>query len=296
MRTFVRVVEAGNLSAAARALRLSLPAVSRQITALEADLGTALILRTTRKMSVTESGRLFYERALRILRDVEDAHEAVRAARGPHGKVTITVPVTWSLVYLRRLLQMPRARQSCVDLDLHLEDRIVDLIGDGVDLAVRAGVPPPDSANVLATVLQRFRRVPVASPAYLRRNGSPASPDGLSRMDALIQIPNASPLDEWRFEKDGIERVVTVRGKLRSNVPHALREAALAGAGVALLPDWLVEPDLAARRLRRLLPGWSTPELCIYVVQRSDLRGSARVRAAIDLLRACVAEPPEPHE
>jgi DNA-binding transcriptional LysR family regulator len=289
--TFVRVVESGSLSAAARALRLSLPAVSRQIAALEAGLGATLLLRTTRRLTVTEAGRTFYERSLRVLREVEEAQDSVRSSSTPSGKVTITAPVTWGLTYLTSVVQSAHARYPALQLDVRLEDRLVDLVGDGVDIAVRAGVPPPDSAQIVASPLLRFRRLPVASPRYLRRHGTPGVPDALARHEALVQIPEAAPLDMWRFERAGVERSVAVRGRFRSNVPQALRQAALAGLGIALLPEWLVTTHLATRRLRALLPDWSTPPVSVYALQRADLRGSARVRAALDLLRGAVAAP-----
>jgi DNA-binding transcriptional LysR family regulator len=282
MATFVRVVEAGSLSAAARAQRLSLPAVSRQLSALEDDLGVALLVRTTRRLSLTDAGRRWYERSLRVLREIDDARAAVDDARGVRGALTVSAPVTLGLTHLVPRLPALLEGHPGLTVELRLEDRVVDLVADAVDVVVRAGVPLPDSASLIAQPLLRFQRVAVAAPAYLRRRGVPREPAALAKHECLIQLGAAGPLSSWRFFRGDEEHTVEARGSLRVNAPLALLDAARAGVGIALLPDWLVAADLEARRLRRVLGPWRTAEVTAWALYRVEMRTSPRVRAFVD--------------
>ncbi len=285
MTTFVRVVESGSLSAAARSLRLSLPAVSRQLSALEDELGAPLLLRTTRRLTVTDAGRQYYTRCLRILRDVEEARSAVRSSREVEGRLTVTAPVTFGLTHVTPHLPALLARHPGLSVDLTLEDRVTDIVGDGVDVALRAGIAPPDSTSFMAHPLMTYRRLAVAAPRYLKRRGEPKEPSALARHEALAHLPGAGSSGTWHFQREGQEVAVEVKGPLRMSAPLALLDAAVEGLGVALLPDWLVSEDLASGRLQALLPGWETPLLTLSTVHRTELRGAARVRAFIEHLR-----------
>jgi DNA-binding transcriptional LysR family regulator len=285
MATFVRVVEAGSLSSAARGLRLSLPAVSRQLSALEDELGAPLLLRTTRRLTVTEAGRQYYARCLRILREVEEARGEVRAGREVAGRLTVTAPVTFGLSHVTPHLPALLERHPGLHVDLLLEDRVTDLVGEGVDVALRAGIAPPDSTAFMAHPLMTFHRIPVASPRYLKHRGEPKAPEALARHAALVQLPGAGSAGTWHFQREGKEVAVEVTGPLRISAPLALRDAAVAGLGVALLPEWLVAGDVAEGRLQALLPGWGTPPQTLSAVHRMELRGAARVRAFLEHLR-----------
>lgn len=282
MATFVKVVESGKLSSAAKMLRLSLPAVSRQISALEESLGGPLVLRTTRTLTVTEGGRRYYEHCLRVLREVEVAQSSMRAGHTVSGLLTVTTAVTFGLARVSPHLPALLAAHPGLRVDLRLEDRLVDLVTEGVDIAIRGGSPLPDSTSLIARPLTTFQRVVVASPAYLRRCGTPTTPADLPRHDALAHLGASGIADRWHFTKDGVESVAELRSSLRTNAIYALRDGALAGLGLALLPDWLVAADVAAGRLKILLRGFATKPTVISAVHRTELRGGQCIKAFID--------------
>lgn len=287
MTTFVKVVDAGKLSTAARALRMSLPAVSRQISALEEEVGGPLILRTTRTLTVTDGGRRYYEHCLRVLREVEAAQSSVRAGKTIAGLLTVTAAVTFGLSRVGPHLPSLLGAHPGLRVDLRLEDRLVDLVAEGVDIAIRGGAPLPDSPSLIARPLTSYPRVLVASPGYLRRRSEPRTHGDLAQHDAIIHLGASGIADRWRFTKDGSEFVVEVRGALRTNAVYVLREGALAGLGIALLPDWLVANDVAAGRLKLLLRSYSAQPTTVSAVHRTELRGEPRVKAFIDhLIRA----------
>lgn len=285
MATFVRVVETGSLSAAARAQKLSLPAVSRQLRALEEDLGVSLVARTTRRLGVTDAGRRWYERCLRVLREVDDARGAVGGG-AVRGTLVVSASVTLGMRFVVPHVAPLLARHPQLSVELRLEDRVVDLAGDAVDVAIRAGVAPPDTASLVAQPILRFRRVVVASPAYLKKRGALKEPEQLTSHCCLVQLGGVAPLETWTLvrEHDGDERRVAVRGALRTSAPAAIRELVRSGVGVALLADWLVEDDLAAGRLRRVLPAWASRPISAWAIYRAELRGSPRVRAFVDAI------------
>lgn len=281
MATFVGVVESGSLSSAARRLGLSLPAVSRQLAALEVELGIELVSRTTRRLKVTEAGERYYARCRRVLREVEEAQSSVREGQ-PRGPLSVAAPISLGLSQIAPRLPALVARHPGLRVDLRLEDKIVGPVGEGVDVAVCTGLAPPDGVALVARTLMTFRQALVASPAYLRRRGVPKEPAALARHDALMPLPALGPPDAWRFLREGVDARVEIAGAFRSNAPHALREAALAGLGVALLPEWLIEGDVASGALRTLLGDWSAPTVNVLALHRAELRHSACVRAFLE--------------
>ncbi len=289
MSTFVRVVEAGNFSSAAKQLRLSAAAVSRQIATLEEELKVSLLRRSTRRMAITAAGRLYYERCLRILREVEDAQALGRGA-AIDGFLRVNAPVTFGLARLVPHLHALMQRHRGLRLDLRLEDRLIDLALEGMDVAIRVGGAPPESSDVVAQPLFGFRRILVASPRYLKRMGEPKTPEALAKHDALTHPLGNAP-DSWSLTDGEREARVRLNVMVRSSALHAVRALAEAGAGVALLPDWLVTDEVRARSLRVVLPAWHTEPVSVHALYRTAQRGSARVRALIDHLRAAYAEP-----
>lgn len=287
MRTFVRVVETGSLSAAARSLRVSLPAVSRQLRALEEDLATQLIARSTRRLSVTDAGKRYYAECLRVLRSADNARDAVSAEGAARGTLVVSAPVSLGLRFVvPRMAPLLRAHPDLA-IELRLEDRIVDLVGDAVDIAVRGNAPAPDSHAVIAQPLFTFRRHVVGSPAYLKRRGTPKDLDAIADHDCVAQISPLQIATRWELEQtsSGERRSLTIQGVLRSNAPIVLRDLALDGAGLALLPEWLVEDDLARGALRRVLPTWASVPFTVYTVHRAELRGTLRIKAFLDAIR-----------
>lgn len=286
MTTFVRVVEGPSLSAAARALRLSLPAVSRQLSALEADLGTPLVLRSTRRLHVTEAGRRYYAHCQRVLADIEATRNDLRGARAVSGTLVVSASFTYGSLVIAPLLPALVEKHPRLSIDLRLEDHLTDLVGEGVDVAVRAGAPPPDSANLVAHPVATMHRIVVASPRLLRRHRAPRTLEDLAPLPKLLQVTPAGAAVRWVLARDGEAHVMEATGRLRSNAPRTLRDLAIAGAGAAYLPSWLVSDDLAAGRLRRVLPGWSSPALTAFALFRTELRGAPRLRVLLDALHA----------
>jgi DNA-binding transcriptional LysR family regulator len=286
MAAFVRIVESGSLAAAARQLRLSPAAVSRRLSTLEASLGAPLILRTTRSFTVTEAGRHYYQRCLRVLREIDDAQRSVRAHEEVDGLLTVSAPVTFGLALVCPHVPALLAQHKKLRIDLRLEDRVVDLVSEAVDVAIRSGIDPPDSTSLVAQPLVTYGRVVAAAPAYLEMRGEPQDPESLSGHDLLVNAGGCGTRPVWQLLRDGRSVEIQVRASFRSNAPYALREAALNGSGVALLPEWLVRHDVERGALRVLLPDWSTAPVRAFTIHRTELRGASKVQAFVDHLRA----------
>jgi DNA-binding transcriptional LysR family regulator len=284
MATYVRVVEAGSFSAAGKQLRISSGAVSRQIATLEEGLGKTLLRRSTRRMEITAEGRRYYEACLRVLREVEEAQAAGRGP-GHEGPLQITAPVTFGLERVVPHMAGLMTKHPWLRLDLRLEDRLLDLALEGVDVAIRVGNPPAPTADVVAHPLASFRRLLVASPAYLKRRGEPKTPEGLAKHDALTYTATGLA-DTWTLVDDSREARVRLSVVFRSNAPHAVRELATAGVGIGLLPEWLVAERTRSRVLRVVLPAWRSAPVNVYALHRTEYRGARAVRALIEHLRA----------
>jgi DNA-binding transcriptional LysR family regulator len=284
MTTFVRLVEGKSLSAAARAQRLSLPAVSRQLRALEEELGATLVVRSTRRLHVTDAGRAWYEQSQRVLRQVEEARASVRGTGAVRGTLVVSASLTFgSMIIVPRLAKLAEKHPE-LTIDLRLEDQLIDLVGEGVDVAIRAGSPPPDSAALIAHPLVRMDRMLVAAPRLLRKHGVPRDPAQLARLPALVQVTPGGSVVPWKLRRGDETRVVEVTGHLRSNAPIALRDLAIGGSGVAYLPDFVVAADLEAGRLRRVLPEWSSPPITAWALHRAELRATPRIRAFLEAM------------
>ncbi|MBC8073897.1 MAG: LysR family transcriptional regulator [Deltaproteobacteria bacterium] len=284
MQTFVRVVDGKSLSAAARAQRLSLAAVSRQLQALEAELGTSLVVRSTRRLHLTDAGERWYAHCIRVLREVEEARAAMRGDDVPRGTLVVSASLTFGQVVVIPILTALAERHPQLVVDLRLEDQLVDLVGEGVDVAIRAGSSPPDSTAYLARPIFAMTRVLVASPKWLRKHGTPRQPEQLGAMAALVQVTPSGTLVRWSLQRGDVRTTVEVHGGLRCNAPMALRDLAIAGAGIAYVPDWLVVDDLAEGRLRRVLPEWASAPINAWAIHRSELRGAAKLRAFLEAL------------
>lgn len=286
MHTFVRVVEAGSLSAAAKQLGVSTAAASRHVATLEAEVGTTLLARTTRRMSVTEKGQAYYERCLRVLREVDDAQAIGRAERG---MLRLSLPVSIGGIAGASLVAALSGRMPETRLDVRFEDRVVDLVLDDVDLAVRVHGKPPLSTEIVARPLSQWSRVVVASPSWVRRHGEPSSPATLARYGALSTTPD--PRGESLVLVDGDRRArVTLDVRTSCNDGRVIHSLVLDGRGVAVLPAWFVRADVSAKRLRRLLPGWQTEPVVVHALYRAAHRNERRVRALVEHLREVYSE------
>lgn len=286
MATFVRIVDAGSLSKAAETLKVSPAAVSRQLTALEHELGATLVVRTTRRIALTEEGARFREHAERTLDEAEEARASVRRNRAAAGLVTVSAPTAIGLSGLDDAVAALVAKHPGLRIDLRLEDHPVDILADGIDVAVRAGLAPPDSTTFVAHALGATARVLVASPSYLRRRGEPRDPRSLADHDALVHLHAGGGVGVWRLEGDEGLVQVPVTGPLRATALHVLRSGALAGAGIALLPRFLVARDVAEGRLRALdLGGFKPVSQSVHALVRAESNGRARVRVFIERAR-----------
>lgn len=287
MRVFAAVVDRSGFSAAADALDLSTTSVTRQVAALEKRLGTRLLNRTTRRVSLTSAGAAYYQRAVQLLAELDDIEAAVGAqALAPSGLLRINAPVSFGIARLGPLLAGYRVRYPQVKLDLSLNDRLVDMVEEGFDVAIRITRQP--APNLIARKLADARILLCASPDYLARAGTPATPDALSQHACLAYSYWAGG-DEWTLQGPGRETTVHIGGCLRANNGDVLREAALAGMGIVLQPDFVVGEDIVAGRLVPVLPGWSVPPIGIHAVYASRSHLAPKVRSFIDYLVEALA-------
>jgi len=286
---FVRVVREGSFSAAARVLELTPSAVSKQIGRLEDRLTVRLFNRTTRRLSLTEEGAAFYERASRILADLEDAAESVSSLKAvPRGRLRVTLPTAFGILHLLPALPDFMARHPEVTLEIDLNDRFVNMIEEGFDLALRVG--DLEDSSLIGRRLAANRRVLAAAPGYLTGRAAPQRPADLAAHDCLIYTYRAQRHDWHLVDENGKECVVSVTGKIETNNPMMLREAALSGLGVVLLPLWIIGPDLKAGRLERILPTHHWPDNAIHAVYPPGRHLSAKVRSFVDFLVERFAE------
>ncbi|MDB5965131.1 MAG: LysR family transcriptional regulator [Polaromonas sp.] len=283
MQVYVAVVEGGSFVAAAERFDTSTASISRQVAALEAHLGARLLQRTTRRLSMSEPGRAFYERAQQILADIAETEAVVgREATQPTGLLRVSVPLSYGVREFARILPAFRARYPGLRLDLDLSDRTVDLVNDSVDVAVRIGGAP--GQNLIARKIAPVRIVVCAAPAYLARRGVPHTPEDLAGHDTLSYSWLATG-DTWNFRHgDGVEQAVRIEPLVHANNGDLLRELALAGGGIIAQPDFIVAQDLARGALVPLLQDWPMAESHVYAVYLSRKFLSPKVRVFIDFL------------
>lgn len=283
MEAFVRVAETRSFSEAARRLRTSKSLVSRQVAALEAELGVRLFNRTTRSLTLTEEGRGYQTQVVRILGEIEAANASVSMLQVvPRGRLRMNAPMSFGVLHLAPAIRDFLARYPEIDLDLTLNDRYVDLVDEGFDLAVRIGRLADSS--LVARKLAPMRLVVCGSPAYLATHGVPATPEDLRQHQCLAYSSNALH-DEWRFgDADGRVATMEIKGRLRINNGDALRVAALQGLGLVNLPSFIIGGDLQAGTLVSVLTDHETQDAGIHVVYPHGRHLSLKVRALVDFL------------
>ncbi len=297
MRAFVRAVDLGSFSKAAAEEGLKVSTVSRYVSALEADLSAALLNRSTRRMHMTEAGAMFYERAQQILADVEEARTATASLNDrPRGLLRINLPGAFGRLHIVPHLKDFLSAYPDLKVDATLTDATVDLIESGSDVAVRIGALT--DSTLVARRLAPHRRALVAGPSYVEAQPLVAAPDDLRRHECLMFA--LQPSGAWYFRRRGSgdePLTVPVGGHLRANDSEALRGAALAGLGIALLPTWLVGEDIRAGRLLPLLPEWDGlispgPERAIWGVYPPKKVVSPKVKVFLDFLARRFGSPP----
>lgn len=294
LTAFVSVVDHGGFAKAARGMGLATSSLTRQVNALEDHLGTQLLNRSTRRVTLTDAGARYYEQATRILEDLEDANRSIGEVDGPpRGLLRISIPVAFGRLHLSQVISSFLKSCPDIELDLMMTDSVVNLVEDRVDLAIRIGKLEPSS--LIAQKIAPHRRVVCASPDYLAEHGEPRRPADLARHSCLT-FAYARGDQSWRLNSPSGQEEVRVRSNLRANNSELLLEAAVDGAGLILMPTWLVGRDIEAGRLRAVLTDWEAspagPDTAIYAVYLPNRRGSKKVHAFIDFLIARIGSPP----
>lgn len=278
---FVMVVSRGGFARAAEALNTSPANVTRYVNELETYLDTRLLNRTSRRLSLTEAGETVYERSRTLLADVAETEAlAAKAVLNPSGRLRVNAPVSFGIRHLAPLWPGFMARYPDISLEVALIDRVVDIVEEGYDLALR--ISSAGSTAHVARKLAVSRNVLCASPDYIRRRGTPEKPADLAAHDCLTYAYNA---DEWRFlDGKGVVHPVKVWGPLHANNGDTVRAASLAGLGIAWQPTFLIGEDLRAGRLVPLMPDYHLPDIDISALYPSRRHLSAKVRVMVDFL------------
>lgn len=289
MQTFVRVVDTGSFSAAARWLNVGQPSVSKTIAQLEDRLGVRLVVRSTRGLTPSEAGLRFYERARRA---IDEAAEAELAARGEgaglRGTLRVAAPTTFARLHIVPSLPAFLATHADLDVELMMDDRVVDLVSEGVDLSLRMGDLPDSSA--VARRLATGPRLVVATRAYLERRGVPTAPSELAGHEAVVYTQGRS--GSWMFRRESTEVSVAVRGRLRVSSAEGIRAAVLADIGLTIASRWMFSPELETGAMRAVLTDWALPPTDLWAIYPTGRLASAKARAFADFVVQTLKEPP----
>ncbi len=287
MTTFVRVVEAGSFSGAARLLNVGQPAVSKTVAQLEGQLQVSLLVRSTHGLSPTEAGLRYYERARAALQEADEAELAARGAgAGLRGRLRVSAATTFARLHI--VPHLPKFLQAHpeLDMDVILDDRSIDLVAEGVDLSLRMGVLA-DSAAVARKIATGPRSV-LATPAYLARAGVPEHPGELAAHQSVVYSQTSAV---WSFTRDGAEASVTVHGRVRLSAAEGLRAAVLADMGLTIASDWMFAQELASGQVRRVLTDWHLPPIDLWAVFPTGRMASAKARQFAQFVERIMAEP-----
>lgn len=293
METFVAVVEAGSFSGAARRLELGQPAVSKIIAQLEQRLGTRLLLRSPRGLTPTDAGLRFYEHARRAIDCVDEAEQAVRdASQSLSGRLRVSSTVTFSRIHLLPALKTFLARHPQLELDLALEDRVIDLMATGTDVALRMG--KLDDSDMIARKIAESPRYALCTPAYLEAAGIPMVPGDLQKHEAIIYSTGGSGGDTWVFRRDpSVSRdssvTVTLGGRVRVSAAEGLRTAVLADMGIAVASEWMFTAELASGEVRRVLTDWQLPAIDLWAVFPAGRMVTSKARAFVAFVEETLA-------
>jgi DNA-binding transcriptional LysR family regulator len=276
MEAFVLVVDTGSFSAAARRLNVGQPAVSKLVAQLEEKLGVKLLVRTTRGLTATEAGLNYYERARRSIQEADEAELVARGAgKSLTGRLRIAAAVTFARIHV--MPHLPEFLQQHPDLEIEvvLDDRNVDLVREGIDVALRMGRLADSS--LAAKRVTSGRHVVVGTPAYFAKAGEPTEPSGLTAHEAVIYDQGGGGAD-WSFERDGAEVVVTLKGHLRVSAAEGVRAAVLANAGLAITSEWMFAPEIANGTVTVVLQDWKLPQIDLWAVYPTGRTATAKAR------------------
>ncbi|MBB6483047.1 LysR family transcriptional regulator [Rhizobium lusitanum] len=283
LNAFVRTADLGSFAAAGRVLGLSASAVGKAVTTLERQLGVRLLQRSTRSIRLTEEGRLFHERCRRVLDDLDDAQASLaQAVAVPRGRLRVSVPIV-SYHFLLPVVPEFVTRYPEVELDIDFNDRIVDMIEEGVDVAIRSG-DLPDS-RLMSRTLRPFQMLLCAAPSYLERHGTPDCPRALNEHSAVrFRFPNSGKLQEWPLSLPEGEPDLRIRTAFSCNNMEAVRGATVAGLGIGCMPDFLVRSSLAEGKLLTVLDDFIDEPGHFHMLWPSSRHLSPKVRVFVDFL------------
>lgn len=296
LSAFRAVASCGGFSAAARQLGVATSSVTRSIDRLELRLGAVLLNRSTRSVTLTESGQRYYEHTRRILAELESADDEAGAAGadgGLRGVLRIAAPVSFATRHIAPLLPRMAQRHPRLELDLHLSDAMSNMVDESIDLAIRIG-SPEQNPNLIVRRLAPHHRLICASPGYLAMHGAPSTPAELAGHNCL-QFAYDATRPPWRFQprEGGAIEEVQLRGTLCANNADVLRQAAIGSMGIAMLAAWLVDDALASGELVQVLAGYrANPgpmDIGLLAIYQSNRRGSAKIQAFIELLESALA-------
>ena len=289
---FLRVLDLGTISAAARSLDLSVAVASQRLKRLERSLGVRLLHRTTRQLRPTPEGIALAEQGRPLVEDLEALTGNLRKnAKDVAGTLRVTLPASFGRQYISPLLPAFLERHPRLRLHVDLADQMRDLVSEGFDLAIRIGALK--NSELVATRLAANRRILCASPEYLRRHGTPKKPEDLTKHECLLMAAHRDGADVWHLRGSGGQDVaVRVHSRLKSNLGEVIRDAALGGLGIALHSTWHVCEDLRAGRLKQVLPEYRLPDSGIYAVMPQRRLVLPRVRAFVDFLTQQLGKTP----
>jgi DNA-binding transcriptional LysR family regulator len=282
METFVCVVETGSFSAAARRLNIGQPAVSKTIAHLEKRLAVSLLLRSTRGLTPTEAGLAFFERAKRALEEADEADNAARGiASGLSGNLRISAAVTFGRLHIVPHLGPFLDQHPQLNIDLMLDDRNINLVEEGIDVALRMGALT--DSGLTARKIADCRRVVLGTPAYFAKYGEPTCPAELSKHQAVVY--NLGGGTTWQFAKGSEQQSVILSGRLRVSAAEGVREAVLADQGLTLASEWMFAPELASGAVKTVMHDWTLPDLDLWAVFPTGRMASAKARAFVEFVQ-----------
>lgn len=281
MRVFTTVVETGSFARAAEQLHVSPTAASRHLAELERYLGAQLLQRSTRRLNLTGVGADYYDRCRLILAEVEEAETQAATSEGqPRGTLRLSLPHSFGLRYIAPLMPEFCKRYPDLQLEFNFSDRTIDLVEEGIDMAVR--ITGELKTSLIARKLAPARMVCCAAPDYLTQHGTPQQPDDLRGHNCITY--SYAPASTWNFSRDGKEISVPVKGRLRANSGDMSRLAVVAGLGITTLPTFMICDELSSGKLVPLLPAYALPSLAVYAVYLPGARRAARIKAMMEYL------------
>jgi DNA-binding transcriptional LysR family regulator len=284
MEAFLRVIDTGSFSGAARQLRIGQPAVSKAIAQLEARLGVRLLLRSTHGLTATEAGQRFYEHAKRAIEEAEEAELAARGAGAAlSGRLRISAAVTFARLHVVPHLGSFLAAHPALDVEVVLDDRNVDLIEAGIDIALRMG--DLTDSTLTARKIAQGRRLVLGTPSYFAKAGEPRTPAELSAHQAVI-YDQGSGGGAWRFRQGTAETAVTLKGRVRMTAAEGVRESVFADLGLTISSEWMFAPELRSGRVRAVLQDWTLPPIDLWAVFPTGRQASAKSRAFAGFIEA----------